>query len=190
MTLDQLQVGRRSDVAKPLTQLAAALRKRGMVVLISDLLDDPDAVITGLRHLRFRGSDVVVFHLVDPAEVSFPFESSTRFRDLETGEEVTTIGADARDGYLRAMRELWDRYEHELRRARNRLLSRRDLDPARYRAAGLSRDAQSALLKLDGADCPEPRRRHSRGPRGPTPCRRGRAVRALNRTVRHWSYHA
>ena len=63
-------------------------RKRGLVVLISDLFDDPERVVRGLKHLRFRGSDVLVFHLLDHAELTFPFESPARFRDMEDGAEV------------------------------------------------------------------------------------------------------
>ena len=55
-----------------------------MVVLISDLLDDPERVIRGLKHFRFRGTDVIVFHLLDPDESTFPFERATRFEDMET----------------------------------------------------------------------------------------------------------
>ena len=71
-------------MSKPLHQLADSLTKRGMVVLISDLLDDPDAVIRGLKHFQFRGTDVIVFHVLDPDEIEFPFERATRFEDLET----------------------------------------------------------------------------------------------------------
>ena len=61
-----------------------AISKRGLVVLISDLLDDPDKVIEGLKHFRYRGTDVIVFQVLDPHELSFPFEQAARFRDLET----------------------------------------------------------------------------------------------------------
>ena len=73
------------------------------MVLISDLLDDPEAVVAGLRHVKFRGSEVIVFHVLDPAELQFPFERATRFQDLETGREVTTVAGEIRDGYVREM---------------------------------------------------------------------------------------
>ena len=104
--LDRVEVGRRSDVAATLDRLAASLRQRSLVVVISDLLDDPDAVVDGLRHLKFGRNDVVVFHLLDPAEISFPFAPPTRFEDLETGTTVTGVATDLRDGYLRQM-EQW-----------------------------------------------------------------------------------
>ena len=117
VALDRLRIGRRSNVSQALDALAAAMRRRGMVVLISDLLDDPEPVIAGLRHLKFRGSEVIVFHVLDPAELQFPFDRATRFQDLETGREVTTVAAEVRDGYVREMERLTARYARELRLA-------------------------------------------------------------------------
>jgi uncharacterized protein (DUF58 family) len=114
VTLDRLQIGERTNVAKPMHQLADSLRKRGMVVLISDLMDEPERVIQGLKHFRFRGAEVVVFHVMDPGELSFPFERATRFEDLETGREVTAVPALVRDDYLKALNTLLDRYKREL----------------------------------------------------------------------------
>src|SRR5687767_2411614 len=69
VTLDRIALGNKTDVSKPLHSMADAIGKRGMVVLISDLLDEPERVIDGLRHFRFRGTDVIVFHVMDPAEL-------------------------------------------------------------------------------------------------------------------------
>ena len=114
LTLDRLQLGRETNVSKPLHQLADALSKRGMVVLISDLLDDPARVIRGLKHFRFRGTDVIVFHILDPHEVDFPFERPTRFQDLETGQEIMAVPARVRRHYLEAIGGLIDEYKREL----------------------------------------------------------------------------
>src|SRR6185369_15468508 len=100
LTLDRLQPGHQTNVSKPLHQLADSLSKRGMVVLISDLLDDPESVIRGLKHFRFRGTDVIVFHILDPDEVEFPFDRATRFEDLETQDEVMAVPGVVRDHYL------------------------------------------------------------------------------------------
>ena len=115
VTLDRLQLGARTDVAKPLNDLAAAIHKRGLVVLISDLLDDPERVISGLKHFRYRGTEVVVFHVLDPAELRFPFEGAARFRDVETADEVLAVPAAVRADYLKAVGDLQDRYRRELR---------------------------------------------------------------------------
>ncbi len=85
-----------------------------MVVLISDLLDDPERVIRGLKHFRFRGTDVIVFHLLDPDELAFPFERATRFEDLETRDEVMAVPAIVREHYLKAIGGLIERYKREL----------------------------------------------------------------------------
>ena len=114
VALDRLEVGSRTDVGKPLHQIADAMTKRGMVVLISDLLDEPGAVIRGLKHFQYRGSDVLVFHVLDPDEIEFPFDRATRFEDLETGDEVVAIPAAVREHYLKQMGGLIDRYRREL----------------------------------------------------------------------------
>jgi uncharacterized protein (DUF58 family) len=114
VTLDRLRLGRQTDVSKPLHQLAESLSKRGMVVLISDLLDEPDRVIRGLKHFQFRGTDVIVFHVLHVDERRFPFERPARFEDLETEREVTAVPVVVREHYLRRMGELIDRYRREL----------------------------------------------------------------------------
>jgi uncharacterized protein (DUF58 family) len=114
LTLDRLAPARATNVSKPLHQLADSLSKRGMVVLISDLLDDPDEVIRGLRHFQFRGTDVIVFHVLDPDEIDFPFERATRFEDLETSEEVSAVPGAVRSHYVREMASLIERYRREL----------------------------------------------------------------------------
>jgi uncharacterized protein (DUF58 family) len=115
LALERLEPGTRSDVGRPLHQLAEALVKRSLVVLISDLLDDPEPVIKGLRHLKFRGTDVVVFQVLDPDELTFPFRGASRFRDLESAEEVTADPESVRTAYLRELASLTLRYNRELR---------------------------------------------------------------------------
>jgi uncharacterized protein (DUF58 family) len=114
LELDRLRPGRETDMSKPLHQLAGSLTKRGMVVLISDLLDDPEQVVRGLKHFQFRGTDVIVFHVLDPDEIEFPFERATRFEDLETGAEVMAVPAVVREQYLKAVGGLIERYRREL----------------------------------------------------------------------------
>ena len=101
--LDTQQAERRTDSAPPMNQLADAMTKRGLVVLISDLLDDPARVVKGLKHFRYRGCDVLVFHVLDHAELTFPFERPVRFKDLEDDTELLTNPARVRDQYLAAV---------------------------------------------------------------------------------------
>jgi uncharacterized protein (DUF58 family) len=117
LALERIAPGERSDVGRPLHQLAEALGKRSIAVVISDLLDDPDTVIRGLKHLRFRGTDVIVFQLLDPHEIQFPFRGAARFTDVESRDEITADPARVRDGYLEAMEALRARYQRELRGA-------------------------------------------------------------------------
>ena len=114
VTLDRLRLGKETHMSKPLNQLCDALTKRGMVVLISDLLDEPEAVVRGLKHFQFRGADVIVFHVLDPDEIDFPFERATRFEDLETDEEVMAVPGVVRAHYLKAIAGLIDRYKRDL----------------------------------------------------------------------------
>jgi uncharacterized protein (DUF58 family) len=114
VTLDQTTLGHRTDVSKPLHLMADGIGKRGLVVLISDLLDEPDRVVDGLRHFRFRGSEVIVFHLLDPAELTFPFERAARFRDIELGDEVMAVPSVVRQEYLDALQAAVERYKREL----------------------------------------------------------------------------
>jgi uncharacterized protein (DUF58 family) len=100
LALERVEIGARTNVAKPLHDLAAAVRKRGMVVLISDLLDEPSNVLDGLKHFRYRGTDVIVFHILDPYELKFPFEQAARFRDMETAEEVAAVPSSIRQDYI------------------------------------------------------------------------------------------
>jgi uncharacterized protein (DUF58 family) len=114
LTLDRLRLGRETNVSKPLHQLADTLTKRGMVILISDLLDDPERVVRALKHFQFRGTDVIVFQILDPDEIEFPFKRATRFEDLETSDEVMAVPVVVREHYLKAMGSLIERYKREL----------------------------------------------------------------------------
>ena len=115
LALDRVAPGARSNVGRPLHQLADALTKRSLAVLISDLLDDPDEVVSGLKHLRFRGTDVIVFQVLDPHEIQFPFKGASRFTDLESADVVTADPSRVRAAYLEAIDGLRSRYEKDLR---------------------------------------------------------------------------
>jgi uncharacterized protein (DUF58 family) len=117
LALEKIAPGRKSDVGRPLHQLAEALGKRSLAVVISDLLDDPERVVRGLRHLRFRGTDVIVFQVLDPHEIHFPFRGAARFTDVESDDSVTADPARVRAGYLEALGTLRSHYERELRGA-------------------------------------------------------------------------
>jgi len=83
-----------TNVSKILEEIAAQVKRRGLVVLVSDLLDDAEAVLKGLRLFRFKGNDVIVFHLLDPAELELPFDGNILFEDIE--EANLRVSADPR----------------------------------------------------------------------------------------------
>jgi uncharacterized protein (DUF58 family) len=92
--------GRATDLAKPLEQVAQTVRKRGLVVLISDLLVEVDVLRTKFGYLRSRGHDVVVFRVLDPAELSFSFGDASIFEDVESGRRIYVDPEAARVQYL------------------------------------------------------------------------------------------
>lgn len=103
--LEREPAGRSTDLARPLEQIAESVRKRGLVVLISDLLAPVEQLRTKLGYLRSRGHDVVVLRVLDPAEVDFTFASPVMFHDLETDRRIYIDPQSARNEYLREFTE-------------------------------------------------------------------------------------
>ena len=109
--LDHLVPGGETRIAGPLHHLAEGLRRRGLILLISDLLDDTADVLSALQHFRFQGHEVIVFHVMDHAELTFPFDAMTEFTDLETGEKSLVSPDGMRPVYMEQLRALLGRYE-------------------------------------------------------------------------------
>jgi uncharacterized protein (DUF58 family) len=99
-TLAELKAGNTTDVTRPLADLAANLNRKSIVVLISDMLDDEVKIIKTLQQLRSMGNDVILFHVLDDAELLFPFNQSSEFVDSETQETYITSPAAIRNSYL------------------------------------------------------------------------------------------
>jgi hypothetical protein len=89
--LDTCEPGRDTDLSYVLHTMAERIRRRGLIILISDLLDEPTKLISGLRHFRHNKHEVLVFHVLDPKELSFDFQGDILFEDLETGEKIKTF---------------------------------------------------------------------------------------------------
>lgn len=87
-------------VGPVLHQIAGRLKRRGLVIVISDLIDDSEAIRSGLAHFRHDHHEVIVFHVMDPAELTFPFERLTRFKDLEGGGTLVANPHHIRARYL------------------------------------------------------------------------------------------
>jgi uncharacterized protein (DUF58 family) len=95
----------KSTLLAPLRKLSETVRRRSLVLLISDLYEDPDAVMDALTHIRGRGNDVMVFHLLDNHEIEFSFADSTNFVDMETGEKMPVIPEYLRKQYKEIVAE-------------------------------------------------------------------------------------
>ena len=102
--IERLAPGRGTALSDQLHRMAELLTRRGIIVLISDLYDEPDRVIEGLEHLRFRGNDVIVFHILDKQELDFEFVEPLVLEDSETEEQLHVLPDVLRDEYLRAIR--------------------------------------------------------------------------------------
>jgi uncharacterized protein (DUF58 family) len=95
--------GRATDLGPPLQRMARILNKRGLVVVISDLLTSIDRLESDLGYLSAGGHDVVVFHVLDPAELSFDFDAPALFQDVETGRTLYVDPPAAQAGYKRML---------------------------------------------------------------------------------------
>lgn len=96
-----------------LHEIAQRVHKRGLIVVLSDFLADEHEVLDGLHHLRFRGHDVILFQVLDWAEVEFPFEYASIFEDPETGRRLTATPDAVRGAYLDALRTFTENYRRE-----------------------------------------------------------------------------
>ena len=106
--------GMRTDAGSALRDVAVRLRRRGLVVLVSDLLVDPAATRLALRFLRHRGHEVLLFHLLDPGERELPGFGDARFVDPETSEELPVSVAALRDEYRAAVDTALEEWRREL----------------------------------------------------------------------------
>src|SRR5829696_597682 len=116
--LARLRPRAKTDVATSLVQLAAMLKHSSLVMVFSDLLTDPEPVLASLRRLRHGGHEVIVFHVLDQAEVEFPFEGLVDLRDPETNEHIEVDADGYRHDYLTAIREFRERYRRECQKSR------------------------------------------------------------------------
>jgi hypothetical protein len=116
--IERAHPGEKTDFVKSLINVADRLRRRGIVVVISDLYDEPRNVMDGIRHLAFRGNDVIVFQILDPAELRFDFQDAAQFVDMETRAEMHVIPDLVRPGYREVLSSQIAEYEKECRRDR------------------------------------------------------------------------
>lgn len=113
VTLENIQLGLQSSMATTFHNLAEVYVKRGLVVVISDLLDDTESVLAALKHFRFKGHEVIVFHVLDSDEIDFPFTGLTRFEEMETNAEMLTLPDALRQSYIKQLNAFTGYYKTE-----------------------------------------------------------------------------
>jgi uncharacterized protein (DUF58 family) len=108
-TLDRAKPERPGHLSAPLRKMAEHFKRRGILLLISDFYDEPDAILDAIKPLRFLGNDLIVFHVLDPQEINFDFDDASTFQDLESGEQVPVVPQSFRAEYRRLIQEHIDR---------------------------------------------------------------------------------
>jgi uncharacterized protein (DUF58 family) len=98
----------KTDISSTLHEMAERIKRRGLVVILSDLLDEPDKIISGLRHFRYNKHEVIVFHILDPRERDFDFGGEAQFRDMETGETLSTLPYQMKKEFARKVQAFSD----------------------------------------------------------------------------------
>ncbi len=103
--MEQLEAGNETHLSHMLHVAAEHITRRGIIVVISDFYDEPEAIINALQHLRFKGNDVVVFHVLDRNEMDFEFTEPVLLEDAETEEQIHVMPDILAEGYRNTIRE-------------------------------------------------------------------------------------
>jgi uncharacterized protein (DUF58 family) len=115
--LSGLRPSGKTDIAPCLHQLASMVRSRSLVMVFSDLLAEPAPVLESLHHLRHKGNEIILFHILDEAETHFPFEGVIEFEDVEEDRKLTLDARGMRRDYLDALHQFQGQYREECARA-------------------------------------------------------------------------
>ncbi len=113
VVLENLKASNKTGAGKSLHQVADRIKRRGLVIVVSDLLDDPKEIIAALKHFRHKKNEVIVMHVLDPLERTFAFGSDATIKDLETSEEIVTQPWQIQKAYQGEMAAFLDRYKRE-----------------------------------------------------------------------------
>ena len=103
--LDRIEAGRPGSFERPLFRATEFFKRRGIIVLISDLYEDPQKAVDALKPLSYGGNDLIVFHILDQAEIDFPYDEATSFQDLETGQKMPVVPEKLREQYRQLVQE-------------------------------------------------------------------------------------
>ena len=113
--LDVKSPGNDTKIEPVLHEMAERIKKRGLVIIISDLFGDPKNIMNGLKHFRHSKQEVILFHILDRNELEFNFNTRTKFVDMESGEEITTDPWHIQNDYKNLIKGLQDYYKSECR---------------------------------------------------------------------------
>ena len=104
-TLDQAKAERPGHLTAPLHKMAEHFKRRGIVLLISDFYDEPEAILDAIKPLKFLGNDLIVFHVLDPQEITFDYQDASAFEDLESREQIPVVPQSFRAQYRALIQE-------------------------------------------------------------------------------------
>ena len=110
--IDNVEYGKDTMISPALHQVAEQLKRRGLVILISDLLDNPEDVLAGLKHFRYDQHEALVFHVIDEQEKDFNFSGDVIFEDIESNEKIKTQPWYIRESYQERFNQFLDYYKH------------------------------------------------------------------------------
>ena len=115
-SLHKSKTGGETQISPMLHSLAESIKKRGLIILISDLLDNPKEVIKGLRHFRYKGHEVIIFHILDYNEIFFNFNEMINFIDSENNQSIKTDPRHIKSDYKKAFSDFCEIYRSECRK--------------------------------------------------------------------------
>ena len=111
--IENTTIGDDTNISKVLHSGAEKIKKKGLVILVSDLLDEPDKVVDSLKHFKYNNNEVLVFHVLDPKEINLDYNERTIFEDLETNQTIETEPWQINQAYKKEMDELIKYYKTE-----------------------------------------------------------------------------
>ena len=113
--MDKLESSEKTNISDTLHEMAERIKRRGLIIILSDLFDDPRRIIAGLKHFRHKKHEIIVFHVLDPRERDFAFPTEAIFEDMETGEQIITLPWQVKGDYQNALNEVFDEFSRECR---------------------------------------------------------------------------
>lgn len=115
IALERTTASNRTAAGKAFHMVADRIRRRGLVIIISDLLDNPDEILAALKHFRHKKNEVIVMHVLDPMERSFAYDSHAVFKDMETSDQLMTEPWQIQNAYREEMAAFLEKYKRECR---------------------------------------------------------------------------